>query len=247
MTIWHDDDAFWALFAPFIFSEERWRSTAAEIDQLTALIDLAPGTAVLDLGCGPGRHSLELARRGCRVTGVDRTALYLQQARAGAQKESLDVEFVQADMRQFARPASFELAINLYTTFGYFAAAADNIQVLRNVYASLRPGGVFVIEMSGKEVLARVFRERDWQEHEGVIVLEQRRIIDNWRQIENEWTVISGAERQHYKFSHWTYSAAELQGMLEEVGFASINIYDGLQGGSYDQNAKRLTAVAVRS
>lgn len=247
MTNWHDDDAFWISFAPFMFDEERWNVTAIEIDLLAELIALTPGTAVLDLGCGPGRHSLELARRGCRVTGVDRTHFYLQKARDRAETEHLDIEFIQADMRQFTRPESFDLAINLFTTFGYFEAAADNLQVLRNVYTSLRPGGILVMELSGKEVLARTFRERDWQEQGGTILLEERRIIDNWSQVENQWTIISGHERIHYTFRHWTYSAVELQGMLEEVGFGNVNIYDGLQGGPYDHNARRLTAVAVRS
>lgn len=67
MTNWHDDDAFWTLMAPFMFDEARWAGTGAEIELITELTQMAPGTAVLDLGCGPGRHSLELARRGFRV------------------------------------------------------------------------------------------------------------------------------------------------------------------------------------
>ncbi len=246
MTIWYDDDSFWELFAPFIFTEERWSGTAEEIDLLAGLVDLPSGTAVLDLGCGPGRHSLELARRGCRVTGVDRTAYFLGLAGDKAKEDGLDVEFVQSDMRQFVSPERFDLAINLFTTFGYFEEAADNMKVLHNVYASLRPGGVFVIEMSGKEVLARTFRERDWQEQDGVLVLEERRVIDNWRRLQNRWTVIAGGERQMYEFSHWTYSAVELQMMLEAVGFEPVKIYDGLRGGVYDQHARRLTAVSVK-
>ena len=54
MTIWHDDDSFWELFAPFNFPETRLSGTVAEIDLLLDLVELAPGTAVLDLGCGPG-------------------------------------------------------------------------------------------------------------------------------------------------------------------------------------------------
>jgi SAM-dependent methyltransferase len=246
MTIWHDDDSFWVSFAPFMFHGERLSGTAAEIDLLLQLVDLAPGTAVLDLGCGPGRHSLELARRGFRVTGVDRTAYFLQLARDRAQNEGLDVEFIQADMRQFKRAESFDLAINLFTTFGYFEEAADNMQVLHNVYSSLRPGAVFVMELSSKEVLARTFRERDWQELDGVILLEERRVIENWRRLRNQWTLISGNERQQYEFTHWCYSAVELQQMLEQAGFEPVRFFDGLGGGPYDQNARRLTAVAMR-
>jgi SAM-dependent methyltransferase len=246
MSLWHEDDRFWELFYHFLFPQERWSGTAAEIDLLLERIAPAPGAAVLDLGCGPGRHSLELARRGCRVTGVDRTALYLEKARQQAQEEGLDVRFVEADMRHFVRPGVYDLALNLYTTFGYFVAAEENIQVLRNVYDSLKPGGILVMEMSGKEVIARSFRERDWREHEGVIMLEERSVVEDWSQMENRWTIIDGADRYSYTLRHWTYSAAELKGMLMEAGFDPVTTADGLGGGPYDQHASRLTAVAVR-
>lgn len=95
---------------------------------------------MLDLCCGPGRHVLEFARRGFRVTGVDRTQRYLEAARATALSEGLAVELVQADMRDFSRPPTFDLALNLFSSFGYFAEAADDLQVLKNLNASLAPG-----------------------------------------------------------------------------------------------------------
>ena len=78
---WYENDVLWEKVERHIFSKWRLESATAEMDQLLELAGIAPGAAVLDLCCGVGRHSLELARRGFEVTAVDRTKLYLKRAR----------------------------------------------------------------------------------------------------------------------------------------------------------------------
>jgi SAM-dependent methyltransferase len=162
MADWYDDDTFWETFRDYMFNPTRLEQTRAEVDQLVALLKLRSGVPVLDLGCGIGRHSLEFARRGFTVTGVDRTARYLEQARDAAARENLNVEFVHSDMRAFVRREAFDGALSMFTSFGYFEDAADDLRVARNVYESLRPGAKLTIDINGKEVVAAKFRERDW-------------------------------------------------------------------------------------
>jgi 2-polyprenyl-3-methyl-5-hydroxy-6-metoxy-1,4-benzoquinol methylase len=81
-------------------------STKQEVEQIASLLELHAGVSICDLCCGVGRHSLELARHGLNVTGVDRTALYLEQARKKAEAEGLDVRFVREDMRSFCEAES---------------------------------------------------------------------------------------------------------------------------------------------
>src|SRR5438477_8246873 len=118
-TRWHDDDRFWKTYAPWMFTDERWASAPAEVDSILKLLALPARAAVLDLGCGPGRHSLELSRRGFSVVGVDRTRAYLAQARKRAKSGKLRIEFVEQDMRRFARPRAFDGALSMYTSYGY--------------------------------------------------------------------------------------------------------------------------------
>jgi len=247
MTTWYDRDDFWETFFPTLFSGRRWEAAPAEVDDLLKLTDLEPGAHVLDLCCGPGRHSLELARRGLRVTGVDRTASYLETARQKAAEEGLEIEFVQEDMRRFVRPGAFDAAINLFTSFGYFEDPADDLQVAKNLYASLKPGGKLVIEMMGKEVLARIFQERDWvwlDEEEGAIILEERKLSQGWSWIESTWTLLREAVRKTYTVSHRLYAGTEMASLLQQAGFASVTLFGGLDSVPYDQNARRLVAVA---
>ena len=244
---WHDDDAFWTAFAPFWFDDERMAAAPLEVDQALSLLGLDAGTAILDLGCGPGRHSLELARRGYGVTGVDRTAYFLEKARTVAKQEELDVEFVQADMRSFKRKNSFEGAISLFTSFGYFEDAAENLQVLKNVCHSLKLGGTLLLETIGKEVLARIFEERDWVERDGTFLLQERQVSEEWSWMENRYILLEQGRRIEYSVSHWIYSARELSQLLSAGGFSTVEVFGGLDGTPYDHKARRLAVLARKT
>ena len=247
MTDWYDDDSFWETFQNYMFDPRRLALTVAEVDQMIALFGLKSGAAVLDLCCGIGRHSIEFARRGFKVTGVDRTTPYLDQARASASKENLKIEFVLSDMREFSRPAAFDAALNFFTAFGYFENAADDAKVARNLLESLKPGGRLIVDMNGKEIMARKFRERDWGTREdGAIVLEERRVLDGWKRIESRWTWIRGGERRSSTLVVRLYSGVELESLLREVGFQEVGLYGSLGATPYDQNAERLVAVASK-
>ncbi len=246
MKPWHEDDAFWRDTAQVMFGERRWAAAPEEVDKITALAGLQPGMHVLDLCCGVGRHSLELARRGYRMTGVDRTAAYLAEAQRRAAGEGLDVEWVQADMREFRRPAAFDVALNLFTSFGFFEDPADDRCVAENLAYSLKPGGALLVEMMGKEILARIFQPRGWHEDNGLIVLEERKVTRNWGWMENRWIIIRGNERVEHRLSHRLYAATELISLLISSGFMAAEAYGGLDGSPYDHTAKRLVVLARR-
>ena len=80
MQPWYEDDHFWAMLENQLLDEEKKKAAIEEAEQAVKLLDLEPGAEILDLCCGLGRHSVELARRGFRVTGVDRTVGYLEKA-----------------------------------------------------------------------------------------------------------------------------------------------------------------------
>ena len=188
---WHDDEKFWETFEDTLFSEDRIAQADAEVDQLIGLTAVDAPVSVLDMCCGVGRHSIELARRGHTVTAVDRTRGFLQSARSRARQAGVDVELVHSDIRTFCRSESYDLAINLFTSFGYFEDRDDDRLALKNIWASLRPGGQFVIDLMGKEVLAGIFREKNWDRLDDALLLQERRICDDWSWIENRWIKVT--------------------------------------------------------
>ncbi len=245
MTRWHDDDRFWEKTRDRMFHRRRWETAPAEVEAALRLLGVPEGASILDLPCGPGRHALELARRGFQVTGVDRTAAYLDEARRRSQEANVQVEWIEADMRDFRRPGAFDAIINLFTSFGYFEDPAEDRRVAENFFASLKPGGRLLMDMMGKEVLARVFRERDWHEEEdGTLFLEERTITRDWSWLENRWIAIRGSRREEFRLGLRLYSAAELGKLLNDVGFVEIQAYGSLEGGPYDHTARRLVMLA---
>jgi SAM-dependent methyltransferase len=243
---WYENEDFWHVWGPLMFSTQRIASTPGEIDQILALTQIPPGSHILDLCCGVGRHSLELARRGFKVTSIDRSEEYLQQAREQAQKEGLSIKFIRDDMRNFSHPDTYNLVINLYTSFGYFESQNEDQKVASNIYRSLKTDGLLVMEMSSKEVLARVFRERDWREVDGFIWLEERKIINDWSQIQTRWITFKGNRRYDHMFKLRLYSAVELRALLQAAGFAESKVYGGLDGIPYDHNARRLVTLGLK-
>ncbi len=241
---WHEQDSFWELVESVLFHSRRISAAPAEVEKIITLSGVEPGESVLDLCCGVGRHSFEFTRRGFRVTAVDRTRRYIDRAIQVAQTEGLKVEFVLEDMRKFVRPESFDLALSLFTSFGYFEDPEDDRRVASNIYCSLKAGGVLVMDLMGKEALARIFTERGWSEDAGTIVLEERKLSDAWNWIENRWIVLRDGERREVRLGHRLYAASELTALLKSCGFEAADAYGDLEGAPYDQTARRLVVVA---
>jgi SAM-dependent methyltransferase len=155
---WFEDEKFWEEIFPALFPEQRFVAADEEVSRVQGLTGCRTGR-VLDLCCGPGRQSVALARQGFQVTGVDRSPFLLGKAQERAEFEKLSIEWVREDMRAFVRANGFDLVINLFTSFGYFATVEEDLSVLQNALCSLKPGGQFVIDVMGKEVLATQTRK----------------------------------------------------------------------------------------
>ncbi len=243
---WSEDDHFWDLLQPFIFSERHWEVAPVQVEKILSLIQAPPGAHILDLCCGPGRHALELARQGFRVTGVDRTGCSIERAGKSADEAGVDIEFVRDNMRAFRRSDAFDAAINMFTSFGYFDDPDDDRRILDNIYRSLKKGGCLLMELEGKEILAKKFQPRDWVEQEGVFLLQEREAVDNWSCLKNRWILVTDGRVEEFHLRLRVYSAHELTSLMKEAGFGEISVYGDLDGSPYDHTARRMVVVARR-
>ena len=241
---WFEEEAFWRELYPYMFPAERVAAAAAQVEQILTLSGCGTGN-ILDLCCGPGRHAVEFARRGFEVTGVDRSQFLLERARERAAGAGVSVRWIAGDMRRFRLPGAFDLVCNLFTSFGYFESEVDNFRVLRRVYKNLAPGGVFVMEMLGKERLARAWQNVLTAEYaDGAVLVQRPEVRDDWSRLRNSWTLLKDGTYRIYEFEHSIYSGRELKDLLLDAGFQDVRLYGSFEGARYDLEATRLIAIA---
>lgn len=247
MTDWYTDEDFWRKFGPLMFGDEQFSDAAAQVPVLLARIGLEQG-AVLDLGCGPGRHALPLARAGLEVTAVDTSPYLLDDLRRRAGEAGLAPEIVRADMREFVRPDAFDAVVVMWTSFGYFAEEADHDRALSNIAESLKPGGIAVLDLLGLETLCRTLEPVHLTEHaDGSLLVERPVLVDHNTRLENEWILIRGERAERATFSHRVWSAGEIARLVEAAGLQLEAIDGDLEGTPYDFESERMYVFARKS
>jgi hypothetical protein len=132
----------------------------------------------------------------------------------------------------------------MYSSFGYFDDRRHDLDVLHNTFTNLKPGGTFLVDVFGKERVARVFQATVSESLEdGAVLVKRHEIFDDWTRVRNEWIVIRNGKAKSFNFHHTIYSGQELRDRLQQVGFRDISLYGNLDGDDYNLGAKRLIAV----
>ncbi|MVO98879.1 class I SAM-dependent methyltransferase [Paenibacillus lutrae] len=237
---WHDFfGADYLLFSEVILHEER---TAFEVDQLLQLLRLPQGARILDLGCGQGRISVPLARRGYKVTGMDasRTLLAAARKRAESAGTAGNAEFVELDMRGLEAVEEFDAVINLGTAFGYLQHEEEDRDIVRRIVRSLKPGGQFIQETENREFKLMHSAKKTWDMMNGQPVWSQREfdsVSGRWNEVMN-W--LEAGNLKTSRLNLRLYAATELLGMHTEAGLIREGVYGGFDFSPLTTNSPRL-------
>ena len=176
---------------------ENDRNTVAEIDSIVRIAGLEPNDKILDLCCGQGRHSLELARRGfSHVTGLDRSRYLVRLARQRAGERNLNVSFREGDARRFRLPPnSMHCVLILGNSFGYFEQIEDDLKILESCQRVLMSGGSIVLDITNGDWMRKHFEPRSWEwiDQDHIVCRERSLSSDGERLISRE--VVTHAER----------------------------------------------------
>jgi SAM-dependent methyltransferase len=228
---------------------EALEQAPAEAAFVARALRLRKGQRVLDLCCGTGRHSFELARRGAFVTGLDATAEYLAQAKQRARKAANPV-FIKGDMRRLPFNGEFDAVVNLWTSFGYFEDPRDDLRSLRGAARALKPGGLFLIDVVNGDWNRRHAVPRNWSRRsDGTLVLEETELrAGRDPALLNSWTVIRPGKRPiKASFFVRSYDARRLDALLRRAGLTPMRRWGGLDTAPFRPDSKRLVVLASRN
>jgi SAM-dependent methyltransferase len=198
---------------------------------------LATDARVLDLGCGFGRHAIALARRGYRLVGVDLSEPMLKLARELAASAPVNIDWQRRDMRDLGGLGPFDACICLYTAFGFFSDD-ENRLVLERVCDVLRPGGVFLLDVSNPLALMRGWPQRTWHEGRHGTKLEATEYDALSGRAITKRTLFrpNGSRVDLPETSVRMYAPHELAALLRNTGFEIEQVYGGLRNEPLEWN-----------
>jgi SAM-dependent methyltransferase len=218
-----------------------------DIDGAEKLIGLTREMPILDLACGSGRHSLELAARGYKVTGLDLSEELLGVARSEAETAGLEITFVRCDIRRIPFEERFGAVLNFFTSFGYFEKEDDNSEVLRGIYRSLVPGGRFLIDHLNREYVRANLVPEDVREEGGRRIAQRRSYDEGRSRVEKRIEIEEGGRKRVFRESVRLYSPEEFMRICDQAGLKVTSFYGGLDGAEFGPESERLVVIGERS
>lgn len=227
---------------------ERFQHAEAEVGFIVEALSLPPDAAVLDLCCGEGRHTVELARRGYRMSGLDLSAFQLRLARRAAREAGVQVRWHRSDMRDIPWRGEFDAVINMFTAFGYFESDEEDAKVLTAAAGALKPGGRLLLDTINREWLMRHWEPHGWRESDdGMLALEDRS-FDSLRG-RNSTRILSirpDGKRQEHRIELRLYTLKELADLLAGSGLGVRGAWGGFDGQEYGMDSRRMIVLAEK-
>ena len=204
--------------------------TSKEVDMFCGILNMAPTDKILDLCCGQGRVTLELARRGfSNVEGIDRSHYLIQKGKTQAKKEGLSIKFREGDARKLRYATdSFDVVMILGNSFGYFETVEDDMRVIKEVFRVLKPWGKLLIDVTDGEYLRRKFQPRSWEwiDKKFFVCRERSLSLDKQRLISRE--VVTHVEKgvvADQFYAERLYTKKSISELLEKAGFQDVTIH----------------------
>lgn len=245
------------LYLPFLeAAKPRAEAEVGLIVEQFRELGIPEGARVLDAGCGIGRHSIELSKRGYEVVGLDISPLFLEEAQRASDEAGVGVRFILGDMRDVGRAleneAPFRAVVNMFTSHGYYQKDAD-LRFFRELRGRCEPGAALVIETLNRDYILRKFEPVGVVEAGGIEQHDYRRLNLQTSCLENVWTFYEKCDeglklRLRVEFELRMYSLHEMRELLTRAGWEPVRSFtwDGERTSPVGPDSFRMWVTARR-
>ena len=213
-----------------------------EVDFIEESFDFAPGSELLDLACGGGRHAVDLAARGYVVAGVDYSPDQLEDANGLALRCKSSAEFSRGDMRELEYDAAFDGVISWNASFGYFEED-KNVDVLRRIFRALRPGGTFLIDVANRDYAMNEAPSSEWFEGNECVCMDEMEMDAITSRLRVRRTVMPDAGGMlNCYYTIRLYSLHELGKLMHSTGFriTQVSGHTATRGAFFGPSSPRI-------
>ncbi len=220
--------------------------TRAEASFIAKALKARKNSKLLDVPCGNGRHSLLLAARGYRMTGLDISDEFIQEAQTASEASDTQIEWVLGDMCQLQWTSQFDGAFCLGNSFGYFEYQ-DMLAFLRKLSRALKPGGRFVFDshMVAESILPNL-KDREWFQVDDILLVLENHYRAELSCVETDYRFVHGGKTETRTSLHWVYTLGEIRRMLEQSGFSVLETQGGIDGQPYSLGSPLLVVIAQK-
>ena len=239
---WFSNEFYLKLYQHRDEEDARWI-----INLIQRTLDVKTNSRVLDIACGSGRHTIELARRGFEVTGFDLSDFLINEAKKNlseSPEKNLKARFLKKDMRSFNFRNSFDMAVNIFTSFGYFDSDKDNYKVIENVSKSLKTKGYFVFDFLNKNYLEKNLVPYSRKKYGSIYVIMKRKISNGF--VIKDIIIRKGNSEKRFREMLRLYSPHEFGKMFESYGLKKIKTFGDYFGNEFNENKSQRLVIFSR-
>ncbi|WP_256012415.1 class I SAM-dependent methyltransferase [Desertivirga xinjiangensis] len=200
------------------------------IDNLCALLKPVKNTRILDIACGRGRHSVYLNKKGYDVTGID---LSYSNVKFAKQFENETLHFFEHDMRHLLNIRYFDIALNLFTSFGYFETERDHVNALKTFRKSLKQDGVMILDYFNIEKILKNLTRQEVKHIDGIDFNISKKIANE--KIVKTISFETRGKDYHFKEEVKAFSLGDFERLFKLSGFRIESIYGDYSLGEFNE------------
>lgn len=214
------------------------------VNLILANVEIPSSAKILDAACGAGRHAIRFAELGYLVTGFDLSGTLLTYAKLEARNKSLDINFIQSDIRTFRSEIKFDLITNLFTSFGYFDSDEENFLFVTNAYEFLNKNGYYILDYLNKDYLEANLVSSSEKIIDGKEIHEKRSISDD--RVIKHIKVYKNNGNNEFLESVKLYSFDELEQQFNKIGFSTVKVFGDYEGSNYNREMSERCIIIFR-